>query len=96
MMRDLILLQRPDPIDFFMLLRDLDYAGHSVRAIARALGRGESTVRAWKTHEPLFEDGRAVIQLYEQVLRRTPPTKSGAEQAHIVRSGSQTFAPPGP
>ena len=79
-MRDLILLQRPPPVDFFMVLRDLVYAGHTVSAIARCLGLGESTVRAWKTHEPLYEDGRALVDLYEMVFERGPPTKDTFKQ----------------
>lgn len=73
----LTLLQRPEPIDWFMTLRDFDYAGHNCSAVARALGDGESTLRAIKQGaEPTFERGRAIVLLYVLVFSKQPPTRS--------------------
>lgn len=84
-MSNLTLLRRPEPVDFFTILRDLKYVGHGGNAVAFALGLPESTVRSWKSGiMPGYEDGRALITLYEQVLRRTPPTKAASSMPHLI------------
>lgn len=79
------LLQRPEPVDIFRCLADLNYAGYSTVMIAFALGCAETTVRGWKQGSaPRFEDGRALILFYELVLGRTPPTTSTHQKPKLV------------
>lgn len=77
--------RRPAEIDFFEVIRDLCYEGFTVYGIAGCIGVPDSTVRHWKlgTH-PNYEDGRALVILYEAILNKTAPSKG--KQLHIVRS----------
>lgn len=69
------LLQKPEPIDFFMSLRDFTYAGHTIPDVARALGLPPRTVYSWKEVGPNYENGRAFVLLYQDTFFRDPPSK---------------------
>lgn len=72
------LIRRPAEIDWFRIFADLRKQGYGSERIADALGVPGSTVRYWIDKVdcvPNFEDGRAIVILYEQVCRGAPPTK---------------------
>ncbi len=63
------LIRRPDPIDWFRLLADLQGFGWSNADVARSINVPPSTLAEWKHkgRDPSFEDGRALILLHTSV-----------------------------
>lgn len=64
------LIRRPDPIDWFRLLVDLQGFGWSNADVARALNVPPSTLAKWKDgSEPGFECGRCLVILHAAVCK---------------------------
>jgi len=62
------LIVRPEPVDWFRLLVDLQGFGWSNADVARALNVPMTTVARWKDgSEPGFESGRALVILHASV-----------------------------
>lgn len=92
------LMRRPEPVDFFRVLCDLKYAGYSTSAVSVILNLPESTVRTWKSagddgkrRIPNYDDGRALVMLYEQVFRRNPPEIGHKATFRLIKT--HNFAP---
>lgn len=69
-------MRRRRPVDWFELLRDLRYrSGMSLAQVARELGAGKSTVKAWwlGRAEPKHSTGEALCDLYRERLQDEPP-----------------------
>jgi hypothetical protein len=67
------LIRRPDPVDWFRLLADLQGFGWSNADVARSLNVPPSTLARWKDGaEPGFECGRSLVILHAKVC--TPAT----------------------
>jgi len=64
------LFRRDQPIDWFRILADLQYAGINNADVARILGVPESNVRNnWKHGgRPNYEDGAALVKLHRLVV----------------------------
>lgn len=68
----------PRPVDWFGVLRDLRYQSRMTLAdVARELGAGKSTVKAWwlGRSEPKHSTGEALITLYVARVGAAPPRK---------------------
>lgn len=66
--RSLWLIRRPDPVDWFRLLCDLQGFGYSNADVARAINVAPSTLAEWKQGiEPKFENGRALVTLHARI-----------------------------
>ncbi len=62
------LIVRPEPVDWFRLLVDLQGFGWSNADVARAINVAPSTLAEWKQGiEPKFENGRALVILHASV-----------------------------
>ncbi len=62
------LIRRPDPIDWFRLLCDLQGFGWSNADVARSINVPPTTLARWKEGgEPGFESGRALVILHAKV-----------------------------
>lgn len=69
-------MTRRRPIDWFCLLRDLRYeCGMGLEDVARKIGASSSSVKAWfrGRQQPRYHAGEALVDLYQQRLRREPP-----------------------
>lgn len=73
----MILFQRPQAVDWFHLLNDFKKLGYKIPEIARALNCPDRTVYSWSegTCPPKYEDGRALVMLYQVKFFRDPPSK---------------------
>lgn len=69
--------RREQPVDWFRILADLQYAGFSNADVAKILGVSASTVRTnWKRGRmPRHHDGQALLALHELVMLVTAECK---------------------
>lgn len=70
------MIPTPRPVDWFGVLRDLRYqASMTLADVARELGAGKSTVKAWwlGRSEPKHSTGEALTTLYVARLGKEPP-----------------------
>ncbi len=68
--------QRPLPVDWFRLLADLAYAGHSNAFVARACEIPSSTLQYLKEGGcPTHDNGQALVAFYQHCLSRPIPIK---------------------
>lgn len=68
------LFRRPDPVDWFRVLSDLDYAGHCNAAVAEALSIPMSTLRHYKEGKtPSYDNGEAICLYYAHRLNQPVP-----------------------
>lgn len=66
--------QRPQEVDWFRLLSDLDYAGHSNHAVSEICGIPYSTLRDTKGGAaPRHDNGEALCLLYVHILQKPVP-----------------------
>lgn len=62
------LIRRPDPVDWFRLLADLQGFGWSNADVARSLNVQQQTLARWKEgSEPGYTYGRMLVELHAQV-----------------------------
>ena len=63
-----MLLERDKPVDWNMVILTLRKWGWTIKAIADSINVAESTVQHWVDYgkEPQFENGRALLKLYER------------------------------
>ena len=62
------LIRRPEPVDWFRLLADLQGFGWSNAEVARALNIPQPTLARWKDgSEPGYSAGRLLVELHAQV-----------------------------
>lgn len=62
------LIRRPDPVDWFRLLADLQGFGWSNAEVARALNIPQQTLARWKGgSEPGYSAGRLLVELHALV-----------------------------
>lgn len=73
-----MLMRRPEPVDWFRLLADLQGFGWSNATVARAMGVAPSTLARWKEgSEPHYEDGKALVLLHWQICLRPTEIRMG-------------------
>ncbi len=74
------LICRDPEVDWPALIRQMRAAGLSLRKIGRAIAKSHSTIQKWERGScPNFEDGKALLQLVDQVKAsgRFPVPKPG-------------------
>lgn len=76
---------RTAPRDWWRILRDLRYAGISIRAVARKVNRDHTTVLSWSSGaEPKESDARMVLALYAKHC----PEQYARDQVHYSIAGA--------
>ena len=73
----LSLLKRPPEVDFQQALRDLKVEGSlTLQCIANSVNMPWSTIQRYLDGtQPGYENGRAIVLFYQEVLHRFPPNK---------------------
>jgi len=76
------LIRRPDPVDWFRLLCDLQGFGWSNADVARALNVPPGTLARWKDgSEPGFESGRSLVILHATVCQASAEIRNSESTA---------------
>lgn len=68
-----MLLQRDPPVDWKEILLDFVRWGWTLASVCEAINVPRSTLKGWwygTRPEPRFDDGRALLKLYEQERKR--------------------------
>lgn len=72
------------PVDWWRVIVDLCYAGHTHKTIGLSIGVGESTIKHWKSGcVPRHHDGAALLALWSMVMGLAEAEVPRLEHDHL-------------